>query len=103
MTASTDSSENDTVWATASEGSSEQDQQYVRRHILYNELQLTSLLESYHPNQTFAGFPSGRHLLQPLHSGRSRIISKMSLVTSLIELRSSTDTTLLTNSTIVYR
>jgi hypothetical protein len=27
LTASTDSSENDTVWATASEGSSEEDQQ----------------------------------------------------------------------------
>jgi len=33
MPASTDSSENDTVWATASEGSSEQDQQYVRRYL----------------------------------------------------------------------
>lgn len=29
MVASTESSENDTVWATASEGSSEEDQQYV--------------------------------------------------------------------------
>jgi hypothetical protein len=32
MIASTDSSENDTVWATASEGGSEEDQQYVQCH-----------------------------------------------------------------------
>jgi hypothetical protein len=33
MIASTDSSENDTVWATASEGGSEEDQQYVQCHL----------------------------------------------------------------------